>query len=101
MGRMSDVHIDMQETGDSAEVCLDRAVKTVTKRLGSRYYVNLGGHVRRFGAGWRCVELLSVGRKWAKLRYSPKSVVDGTPLFTFRGRVHKDIWAKLPKKELN
>jgi len=59
MGRMSDVHIDMQETGDSAEVCLARAVtiartlngkslyepvkKTVTKPKGSFYNVNLEG----------------------------------------------------------
>jgi len=75
--------------------------QTVTKPKGSLYMVNLEGHVRRFGSGWRRVELLSLGRKWAKLRYSPKSIVDGTPLFALRGRIHKDIWAKLPKRRID
>lgn len=66
-----------------------------------RYNVNLGGYVPRIGSGWRVVELLTLGHKWATIRYQPKGLVDGEKLFTTRGKVHKDVWAKLPKKELD
>ena len=73
--------------------------------VGNRVNVNLGGHLKRFGAGWRVVEVLSIGRKWTQLRYSPCAIRKKyqrkpIPIFTLRGRLPVSLWNHLPKREL-
>lgn len=70
-----------------------------------RVFVNLGGHIKRFGSGWRNVEVLANGKKWTQLRYAPcairkKRKRKKVPLFAIRGKVLRSVWDKLPKKEL-
>ena len=54
----------------------------------------------RFGSGWRVVEVLTLGPKWATLRYAPRRADTGEPLFSIRGRLRRDLWDRLPKTEV-
>ena len=78
-----------------------------------RVFVDLGPHVKRFGTGWRIVDVLKLGTKWAYVQSSPCAIRKPTPtgrvcrdkrkrvpLFIYKTKVLRKVWDKLPKKEL-
>ena len=51
-----------------------------------RLDVHLMDEAPRIGSGWRIVEIISVGYKWATIRYAPLGV---------RAKIRRKVWDQI------
>ena len=73
------------------------------KKMADKFFINCDQEpkmARRFGSGWRVIEIIYSKKKWTRLKYAPNNLVNNVPLFKKFVNVKTELWNRMKKEEL-